>query len=429
MKSLHSASNTCALAGASPSTRRLARLPDVLVVRLSTLDVRSRQTSYSTPLGPGWCYSTRTHLACRSTPDSEANHETEKGKVTGNGNKRAAWNKGVPIREDVREKVSRAMVDKWQDPDYRSSVESSLRGKQAWNKGVSPSDATRKKMSEAKMNHNVSRETRRKMSESHKGKTLAESTCRKVSEKLQGVPKTQEHREKIAASMRKRHAAIRVLNAVESVYDMESDDDASKSSLTNSIGRRQAKSAKRQATSQVLDEFKAELREYRALQDELSPWNDAFVNRHGRKPSMADVERTGISWLVTRYKRYVLLRERLFSQTNLLRRKLDNAMNVDTNGTPVANKQNANRKSLEEMSEQASKLQAAARYKLDRDGAGKEGPIEAAAKLTNINSTQANPRVKAALAKAMEYRKQKAEDTKAAALEAAKKAAEEGGGR
>jgi len=379
----------------------LHRIPDVLVMRLSSASPRSSVSRYAGRPGDS------------DVGDSEAG----KGSATP---KRTAWNKGVPIREDVREKVSRAMVDKWQDPEYRSSVESSLRGKEAWNKGMSPSEATRKKMSEAKMNHSVSRETRRKMSESHKGKTLDDAACRKVSEKLQGVPKTQEHRAKIAAAMRKRHAAIRVLNAVESVYDMESSDDDS--DLTN-VGKRQANSAKRLATSQVLGEFKAELREYRALQDELSPWNDAFINRHGRKPSMGDVERTGISWLVTRYKRYVLLRERLFTQTHLLRRKLDNAKLADTTGSGVAQKQNANRKSVEQMSEQASKLQAAAQYRQDKSVRDKDKDKDRMPNITNINSTQGNPRVKAALQKAFEYRKQKAEDTKTAALEAAKRAA------
>lgn len=401
------------------------KIPDVLVVRLPSPAWHTRPRRLASSKNPRIA----SLVLCRSG-DSEANHETELGK------KRTAWNKGVPIREDVREKVSRAMQDKWQDPEYRSAVEDSLRGREAWNKGMSPSEATRKKMSEAKMNHSVSRETRRKMSESHKGKTVAESTCRKVSEKLQGVPKSREHREKIAASMRKRHAAIRVLNAVESVYDMEPGDD--NNSLAN-VGKRQAQSAKRQATTQVLGEFKAELREYRALQDELSPWNEAFVNRHGRKPTMSDVERTGISWLVTRYKRYVLLRERLFTQTHLMRRKLDSASKADTTGNAVATKQNANRKSVEEIAEHAARLQAAAQYRLDKASsldAGTPDPVAGengghVAKmptLTNINSTQANPRVKAALQKAFQYRQEKAEDTKAAALEAAKKAADGGSG-
>jgi DNA-directed RNA polymerase subunit F len=405
-------------------------MPDVLVLRLP----RKVQTpllfsSLSQRIRRGEC---TPHASFDFDSEAKLNGEEKK-------KKRTAWNKGVPVSDDIKAKVSRSMKEKWTDPEYRQAVEGSLRGRKAWNKGISPSEETRRKMSEAKRNHSVSRDTRRKMSEAHKGKTLEPSTCRKVSDKLKGVPKTRDHREKIAASMRKRHAAIRVLNAVESVYDRESNDDESSLPLGN-VGKRQGNSAKRQATAQVLGEFKAELREYRALQDELSPWNDAFINRHGRKPSMSDVERTGISWLVTRYKRYVLLRERLFSQTHLLRRKLDNASKADTSGAAVASKQNANRKSLEEMSEQASRFQAAAKYKLDKATQGgteavkhEEGHVgdEALkdsnfAALSNINSTSANPRVKAALQKAFEYRKQKAEDTKSAALDAAEKASHKG---
>ena len=39
--------------------------------------------------------------------------------------------------------------------------------------------------------------------------------------------------------------------------------------------------------------YKAELREYRLLQEELGPWTQAFKAQHGRKPNLADVERTG----------------------------------------------------------------------------------------------------------------------------------------
>lgn len=324
-------------------------------------------------------------------------------------------------------KVSEGMKKKWRDPEYREAVSSSLQGREAWNKGKSPSDETRKKMSEAKLNHVVSKDTRRKMSESHKGKTVDPKSAALVSEKLKGVPKSEEHKSKIAAAMRKRHAAIRVLNAVESVYDQESSDEFD--NLSN-MGKRQVNSVRRQATSQILGEFKAELREYRSLQDELSPWSEAFVNRHGRKPTMADVERTGISWLVTRYKRYVLLRERLFTQTHLLRRKLDNAANTGLGGgTSYVEKQNANRKTLGEMSEQASKLQAAAQYKLNKASRDEEGDgnssdkDDAITRQINGMGSSTPSRVREALQSAVAYRKQKAEQTRMAALAAAKKAA------
>ena len=39
--------------------------------------------------------------------------------------------------------------------------------------------------------------------------------------------------------------------------------------------------------------YKSQLREYRALQEELGPWTQAFKAQHGRKPCLQDVERTG----------------------------------------------------------------------------------------------------------------------------------------
>lgn len=44
---------------------------------------------------------------------------------------------------------------------------------------------------------------------------------------------------------------------------------------------------------QVLATYRNQLREYRALQEELTPWTHAFQERHGRKPRLIDVEHTG----------------------------------------------------------------------------------------------------------------------------------------
>ncbi len=48
----------------------------------------------------------------------------------------------------------------------------------------------------------------------------------------------------------------------------------------------------RQLQSTVLGGYKAELREFRALQEELQPWTDAFKEQHSRKPTLADVQAT-----------------------------------------------------------------------------------------------------------------------------------------
>ena len=46
--------------------------------------------------------------------------------------------------------------------------------------------------------------------------------------------------------------------------------------------------------TQIMTAYKAELREYRSLQEELGPWTQAFKAQHGRKPGLLDVERTGM---------------------------------------------------------------------------------------------------------------------------------------
>ena len=53
-----------------------------------------------------------------------------------------------------------------------------------------------------------------------------------------------------------------------------------------------ASSSGRQLQSAVLGSYKAELREFRALQEELEPWVEAFKEQHSRKPLLADVHAT-----------------------------------------------------------------------------------------------------------------------------------------
>lgn len=351
-----------------------------------------------------------------------------------NGGNRRAWNKGVAVPESVRNKVSSSMKKRWKDPEYRDAVSSSLRGREAWNKGKRMSEETKEKMRLAKLNHSVSKETRKKMSKARRGRSLEPKAAALVSEKLKGVPKTKEHKENIAAAMRKRHAAIRVLSAVELVYESSSSD-SSQDATMPAMPRGQVNGAKKQASSQVLGEFKAELREYRALQDEISPWNEAFVDRHGRKPTMTDVERTGIEWLVTRYKRYVLLRERLFTQTTLLRRKLDHVtagsegkINA-TKGSLSSQKTNANGPTIAELSANASRLHAAAQYKFEKGLQSTKQPLPGhhreklancpAQSVPTTSPSSSSPRVREALNAAFEYRKNKAFETKSAALAAA----------
>lgn len=263
-------------------------------------------------------------------------NQTSVSGTTMNTPPRVAWNKGIPVSEAARDKMSRGMKNKWKDPEYRAHMSSSLKGKPAWNKGRRMSDETREKMRQAKLNHPVSRETRQKMSLARRGKSLSPEAAERVSAQLTGKPKSDEHKAAIAATQRRRHAAIRVLHAVENVYK-GSETSGELSGEFGVVGggshgggtKPSHQSPKtcpprsaRLKTDKILDAFKTELREYRALQEELSPWTKAFQERHGRKPTMLDVQRTGIEWLVSRYKQYIILRDRLFNETSILRSRL-----------------------------------------------------------------------------------------------------------
>jgi hypothetical protein len=348
----------------------------------------------------------------------------------------------VPL-DSTRRKMSEGLKEKWQDPEHRAAVSAALQGRPPWNKGRAASEETREKMRAAKLNHHVSRATRQKMADARRGRALPPEAAALVSAALSGRPKSEEHKRSIAATQRKRHAAIRVLRAVEAVYESSSssagegegaggDGAAARPARPPPLGVLPAAAGgpRRAAKSQFLGAFKAELREYRALQQELSPWNEAFVERHGRRPTMVDVQRTGIDWLVARYKQYVVLRERLFSDTSVLRAKLGAP---DGGGRPAGpalgdGPINANGPTFAARAAVASRFSAAMEYKQGKQGAapppppgvGLDGPEEAAAVTTASTSGAKVPsRVRTAMQAAQEYRNAKAAGMKAAAGAAA----------
>lgn len=67
------------------------------------------------------------------------------------------------------------------------------------------------------------------------------------------------------------------------------------------------------------------LREYRDLQEELSPWMNAFCEQHSRRPTLLDVEATKIPWLVDKFKDHLVMREKLLIDIPELRKKINHA--------------------------------------------------------------------------------------------------------
>ena len=62
--------------------------------------------------------------------------------------------------------------------------------------------------------------------------------------------------------------------------------------MRRGLGGRAGSSSGRMMDSAVLSTYKSELREFRALQEELEPWTAAFKAKNDRKPCLADVEST-----------------------------------------------------------------------------------------------------------------------------------------
>lgn len=175
-----------------------------------------------------------------------------------------------------------------------------------------------------------------------------------LSQKLKGVPKSAQHKARIAASQRRRYAARRALQAIEDLHSTASPflDNRGRSryrcsaltSMISSNSNFQQKQTRAEVGSmvhiaispctpvpkshicvQVLNTYKCLLREYRELQEELSPWMHAFEEDHSRRPTLVDVESTKIPWLVDKYKDYIVMREKLFIGIPELRRKIKTA--------------------------------------------------------------------------------------------------------
>ncbi|KAK9867370.1 hypothetical protein WJX84_003848 [Apatococcus fuscideae] len=236
----------------------------------------------------------------------------------------------------VKQRISDSMLLNWhQAPNRRLAVSEKLKGREPWNKGKALSAETRAKMSRSHTGLKHSPAVRKKQSKSHMGLLHSGETMALLSEQQWGRPKSEEHRQKIAAAQARRHAAQRVLKAVEAVHRSASGGDdggaaagsqpLSPGCLPGKFPGRPADMGGRMTRGSVVRNYKAQLREYRALQAELAPWTAAFQGQYGRKPRLGDVELTGISWLITKYKHYLILRERVLSDSNVLRSKLDSA--------------------------------------------------------------------------------------------------------
>lgn len=266
-------------------------------------------------------------LATMATTRPHANvdmHGGVDGIVTGTRRGRPkgqpAWNKGKKLNEAHKAKIGQALKDKWKEETHRERVSQALRGNVPWNKGKHMDQETKDKMRQAKLGTVATPNARRKIAQAHLGREVCWETRERISQALQGIQKTDAHKRKIATTQRKRAAATRVLRAVEGVSRGETTEAGSSSSF-RSNGKLTSKQKKSKA--EILRVYKFQLSEYRALKEELEPWATAFLEKYGRKPRLSDVEDTRISWLIHKFKQYMVLKNNLLTTLPSLRNELD----------------------------------------------------------------------------------------------------------
>ena len=71
--------------------------------------------------------------------------------------------------------------------------------------------------------------------------------------------------------------------------------------------------------------FRSDLRKYKRLRAELRPFMERFREREGRDLTLKDLEEAGLPWLISKYKRYLVLREQVVKQSIALRSDLQTA--------------------------------------------------------------------------------------------------------
>eukprot|EP00887_Chlorella_sp_A99_P006122 scaffold22.g6122.t1 len=310
-------------------------------------------------------------------PDAGAPPRRRRGRPPGI----PAWNKGLPVPDSVRTKISQGQVATWRDADVRRRRTEAMKGLPSWNTGLALPEDVRARMAAAHLGKRHTKAARQRISKALSGLERGPEFGAVMSARLAGQPKAPEHRARIAAAQRRRHAAARVLQAVEAVYQRAGEEGGSAAAAGGPgpgrprLGGLRVGPRQTQEQQQAIAAFKAQLREYRALQEELSPWTRAFVNKHGRKPALVDVQRTGIAWLIGKYKEYVLLRDRLFNDTSLLRARLAGVVqdvegsaeqdvpSAAASGTVL----NANGPTPAARSAAASRVAAALQYKQQRE--------------------------------------------------------------
>ncbi|KAJ8906581.1 hypothetical protein NDN08_003074 [Rhodosorus marinus] len=87
------------------------------------------------------------------------------------------------------EKQSKSMSKKWEDDEFRTKVQESLKGKEPWNKGVPMPDETKRRISVVLRGSQKSPETRAKMSQAKQSVPMSQEGKNLISNQKRGKTK------------------------------------------------------------------------------------------------------------------------------------------------------------------------------------------------------------------------------------------------
>lgn len=100
-------------------------------------------------------------------------------------------------------KLKRSIALKGRKPSKECTEGRKLAGYKAWNKGIPMREESKERLSESKKGITLSEEHRNKISEKLKGRVFSEETKRKNSESLKGRIKSDEHKRKLSEAAKK----------------------------------------------------------------------------------------------------------------------------------------------------------------------------------------------------------------------------------
>lgn len=129
---------------------------------------------------------------------------------------------------------------------------------------------------------------------------------------------------------------------------------------------RSTSNAEGQANDAIVADFAAQLKSYRSVKADLTPWISSFSAENHREPLMADAEATGKPFLIGKFQEYMSLRSVMLDASQNLRGKLGGSPSTPSGPLAPRETMNANGSSSGKMNAGASRMAKALQYKQEK---------------------------------------------------------------